>query len=114
VISSSDFCSATSRRSAITSLPLERREIEPFVHGDDVGQAGTAAHPVQSALEQQVRYGGRLDRHSVSRSMYPWDIGHFPFSFCRSPFERGSHPLVCALTLKPLAGLLRRIMTIQT
>ena len=84
VISSSDFCSATSQRSAITSpCPLSAAR---FVHGDDVGQAGTTARPVQSALERQVRYGGRLDRHSVSRSMYPetWAIPLFLFAGTRS------------------------------
>src|SRR5271165_3038331 len=41
---------------------LERRQVEPLMRSDEVDQAGAAARPIKSALEQQIRDRGRRNR----------------------------------------------------
>src|SRR5437868_2005580 len=44
---------------------LERGQVEPFVRGDEIDDAGTAACPVKPALEQNVLDRGLRDRHGA-------------------------------------------------
>ncbi len=48
-ISTSDIISATSRRTAMASVrPFSGREVEPFVRGDEIDDAGAPARPIQT------------------------------------------------------------------
>src|SRR5689334_20959916 len=44
---------------------LQRSKIEPFVGGDEIDDAGTAARPVKPPLEQHVLDRGCRDRHGA-------------------------------------------------
>ena len=94
---------------------LQRGEIEPFVRGDQIDHAGTAARPVKPALEQHVRDRGRVHRHRCIQIKV--SLKHL----CVSPFccwppspERGPRPTVKTPVFPtPFAGLLRRSWPIK-
>src|SRR3954451_19175176 len=63
---------------------LQRGKIEPFVRGDEIDDAGTAARPVKPALEQHVLDRALRDRHCAVQIQCPVKHVCLPF-YCRWP-----------------------------
>jgi len=75
---------------------LQRGEVEPFMCGDEVDEAGAAARPIDPALEQHVRQRARVDRRRRLQIESTLKHNASPFFLPpRSP-ERGSRPKTCS------------------
>src|SRR6185312_702984 len=93
------------------SAALQRRKIEPFMRGNEIDDAGTAARPIKPALKQHVgeRGGFHRRRHiQIERS-----LKHFasPLFVIGHPPPRAA-PVQLSNALTPFAGL-QAIMPIK-
>src|ERR1700751_3428950 len=84
---------------------LQRSEIEPFMGGDEIDDAGTAARPVKPALEQHVLDRGLRERHGAIQIQCPMKHVWSPL-YCRwprSPPSAAPVPAVKRLVIPPRA-----------
>src|SRR5205814_7400625 len=70
---------------------LQRGEVEPFMRGDEIDQAGASARPIDTALEQHVRQRACVDRRRRLQIECTLKHNASPFSYAAS-FPRARLP----------------------
>ena len=89
---------------------LHRREVEPFMRGNEIDEAGTAAGPIHATLEQHVRQRARVDRRRHTQIESPLKHVASPLLLCRLVPASAAPVQTVQLVPMPIAGLLGAIM----
>src|ERR1700741_2997308 len=71
---------------------FERRQVEPFVRGDEIDEARAAARPIEPALEQEIRDRGLRNRHRQILIDHPLKHTQLPFFLSAAHSECGPCP----------------------